>query len=656
MMSILLHYRRLCHQRLKHFSRQPISASLATNINNAKSSSSSSSTKDSSWSSSSSERLWLYPLVVTSALGTVLLLKDEEKRIHAERLAQAAFRIVNLVSTVGYIGLDYATFIQYQKKISSGTSKREILSQQLKDYQADQEKNTILQFKSKDPAEIARLQAIIDSTRIKIDKISEEIANETTSPFSKIHQRSAVRLRDMCARNKGIYIKLGQHLSMLDHIVPYEYQKELSTLLANTPRSSWDSVQRVIRQDLGNDPLVLFQSFEETPIASASLAQVHIAHNHKGEKLAVKVQHYGLAETSKGDMVVITFLVNLISQLFDGFNYNWLADEMNKNLPKELDFRIERANLKRCASYLKNFIDAGDVALPTAVDELSSKRVLVMSFEKGSYVNDLEAMEKMGINPRDVAQTVSRTFCEQMYRHGFVHCDPHEANLLVRAHPFKKGKPQVVLLDHGLYQDLGEAFRKEYCRLWQSIIMSDQKAIENHCRALNAGNAYTLLAAMLTMRPWDDIVSDDMGRLKSKNSKGEQEMLKAYAQRYFKDIVGLLGSIPSQMLLVLKTNDCLRHLDRSLGAPINTASIVASVTADVIVKEEWNEALVLKNGYFVGVKDLAKALYKWTNVMVRIFALKVVSFQLELKRAWGMLRGWWFRRSIENHDSGAVAI
>ena len=73
-------------------------------------------------------------------------------------------------------------------------------------------------------------------------------------------------------------------------------------------------------------------------------------------------------------------------------------------------------------------------------------------------------------------------------------------------------KPQIVLLDHGLYRKLDPTFRRAYCRLWRALVMSDEEGIKRCCEQLNAGQAYTLLAAILTMRPWDDIVSSDMQR------------------------------------------------------------------------------------------------------------------------------------------------
>lgn len=94
-----------------------------------------------------------------------------------------------------------------------------------------------------------------------------------------------------------------------------------------------------------------------------------------------------------------------------------------------------------------------------------------------------------------------------------IYVDPHEANLLLRKHPTKPGRPQLVLLDHGLYKELDDNFRRNYCRLWRAIICSNEADIRKYCTNLNAGELFTILAAVLTMRSWDDITSDDINRL-----------------------------------------------------------------------------------------------------------------------------------------------
>ena len=367
--------------------------------------------------------------------------------------------------------------------------------------------------------------------------------------------------------------------------------------------------------DLGKAPEELFEFVERAPIASASLAQVHVAYGHDGKKYALKVQHEGLLEGSNADRAAITFVIDQISYLFKGFSYKWLTREMNKNLPLELDFEHEAANLSRCRALFE-----GDdrVAFPDVREDMTSKRVLCMSFEEGVYVNDFRGMKELGVDLADVARTVSSVFCEQIFRYGFVHCDPHQHNLLVRKHPFlgSKGRAQIVLLDHGLYRNLSEEFRMNYCRLWRGILLGDESEIKKYCTKLNAGHLYSLLAAVLTMKPWNDIVSKDMGRLQSTGSNGEMEMLQAYAKRYLFDIVRLLGVVPSELLLLLKTNDCLRHIDVALGVPVNTATIVASTTARVVLSEDIQDCKSLTG--------TLSALLMYVKLELRVVALRII--------------------------------
>lgn len=92
------------------------------------------------------------------------------------------------------------------------------------------------------------------------------------------------------------------------------------------------------------------------------------------------------------------------------------------------------------------------------------------------------------------------------------YADPHPANLLVRQHPSQAGKCQLVLLDHGLYRHLDKDFRMDYCRLWQGLVLSDEAIIKDSCERMNSGPLYPLLAAMITQKPWDAIMSDDLNR------------------------------------------------------------------------------------------------------------------------------------------------
>lgn len=531
---------------------------------------------------------------ITALSVGIAISSDDGAKAKVRNITKASLNIANLISTVAVILVDYAVTIQFVKYNSKGLLNEDELTNSLKKYQSLQEEYTIKQIlatKNNQSDEANHWKQMIKETRVLIDDVSDKLSKshivDSSNPYSAVHSRSGKRLKEMCEWNKGMYIKLGQHLSMLDYVIPTEYQDELFQLLSNTPRTSYEGVRRIIKADLGKYPEELFDTFDVEPIASASLAQVHIGYKDN-KKYAVKVQHEGLLESSKGDMYVIEQLIHLISALFPAFNYDWLIEQIKENLPKELDFSMEASNIERTSRLLNNLIVTGDLAVPSVNTGMSSKRVLTMSFEEGCYISDLDNITKnLNLKTSDVARVISTIFCEQIFRHGVVHCDPHEANILVRKNPLKPNQPQIVLLDHGLYQDLGDEFRLAYCKLWQSIILADENGIKDACNQLNAGVYYTLFAAILTLKPWDDIVDDnsDVDRLKAKGTAGEKEMLKAYAQKYFKDISVLLRRIPRKLLLVLKTNDCLRHLDKKLGAPINSTIIVAKVTGEALSKE-----------------------------------------------------------------------
>lgn len=215
---------------------------------------------------------------------------------------------------------------------------------------------------------------------------------------------------------------------------------------------------------------------------------------------------------------------HLVKAVFPKFDYVWLATETEDNLPKELNFLVEAANAERQSAA---FAYRNDVVCPSIKHEFSSPRVLVMSFEEGVYINKKASIEAMGLQPADVARIVSEVFAEQIFLNGFVHCDPHPANVLVRAIPGRGGKPQpqLVLLDHGLYRDISR-IRLDYAHLWRAILNADVKGMERYAGRLNAGPLYPLLASMLTTRTWDSIVNpelDDASRLQSMNVKGKKE-------------------------------------------------------------------------------------------------------------------------------------
>ncbi|XP_051662324.1 aarF domain-containing protein kinase 1 isoform X5 [Manacus candei] len=267
---------------------------------------------------------------------------------------------------------------------------------------------------------------------------------------SQVHLRSAERLRELCCSNRGTFIKVGQHLGALDYLLPEEYTRTLKVLHSQAPQSTRQEIEQVIREDLGKEIKELFMSFEDTPLGAASLAQVHKAVLQDGRTVAVKIQHPKVQAQSSKDILLMEVLLLVVKQIFPDFEFMWLVEEAKKNLPLELDFLHEGRNAEKVAYMLKNF---DFLKVPRIYWELSTRRVLLMEFMEGGQVNDRAYMERNGINVNEISRNLGKLYSEMIFVNGFVHCDPHPGNVLVKKCP-TSGKAHIILLDHGLYQDM----------------------------------------------------------------------------------------------------------------------------------------------------------------------------------------------------------
>nr|XP_057933953.1 aarF domain-containing protein kinase 1 isoform X1 [Doryrhamphus excisus] len=413
----------------------------------------------------------------------------------------------------------------------------------------------------------AATTAVISYDYLTAFKYVDHGTEEYWALKSKVHRRSAERLRDLCCANRGTFIKVGQHLGALDYLLPEEYTTTLKVLHSQAPQSSKEEIQQVIREDLGKELSELFVFFDEKPQGAASLAQVHKAVLHDGRTVAVKVQHPKVQRQSSKDILVMEVLVRAVHWLFPDFAFMWLVEEAKKNMPLELDFLNEGHNAETVSNMLTHF---PFLKVPVIHWDLSTKRILTMEFAEGGQVNDREYMNAHGIDVNEISQNLGKIYSEMIFIHGFVHCDPHPGNVLVRKCP-KSKKAEIVLLDHGLYQVLQPDFRMNYCRLWQALISGDMSGVERYSRKLGAGDLYPLFACVLTARSWT-AVNSGIGSVPVTAS--EDVEIRTNAALYLPQISDLLNRVPRQMLLLLKTNDLLRGIETTLQTRASSSSFI----------------------------------------------------------------------------------
>ncbi|KAG0622568.1 hypothetical protein M758_3G107800 [Ceratodon purpureus] len=252
---------------------------------------------------------------------------------------------------------------------------------------------------------------------------------------------------------------------------------------------------------------------------------------------------------------------------------------------QELDFMKEGKNAEQC---VENFAKmsphiAPNIYVPQVFWEISTPRLMCMEFMEGMGVTDVTAMKEHGIDPKDVAHLISETFAEMIFHHGFVHCDPHAANMMLRVKPGTENEPQLILLDHGLYKTLGPELRSNYANLWKALVFAKVDDIKAYSLKMGAGeDLYTLFASILTMRPWRKVVAKSHDHLQFSAEPEDVDEIQDYASNSLLKITELLRRLPRVILLLLKTNDCLRAVDNALGAPTNSFVIVGRASSNAV--------------------------------------------------------------------------
>uniref|UniRef100_A0A7G3AXI4 Protein kinase domain-containing protein n=1 Tax=Lutzomyia longipalpis TaxID=7200 RepID=A0A7G3AXI4_LUTLO len=386
------------------------------------------------------------------------------------------------------------------------------------------------------------------------DKTTEEYAAQK----SVCHKIAAERLLKLICTNRGVYIKVGQHIGALEYLLPSEFVQTMKILHSKAPQNTVEVLYKVIRQDLKQNPEELFDDFEAEPLGTASLAQVHRAKLKDGTAVAVKVQHPYVRGNSIVDMKTMEICCKVMAWIFPDFNMQWLVDESKRNLPIELDFLNEGRNAEKIAGMFKGY---KWLKIPKIFWNYSTDRVLVMEYVEGGQVDDIEYMRRHKIDPVQISNYLGVLYANMIFVNGFVHSDPHPGNILVAK--TDKGETQVMLLDHGLYSTLSDQFRYDYSQLWLSILRVDRLAMRQFSEKLGIrGNLYGIFACMVTGRPWEAVVA---GIVRTKQSTREKNLIQKETSLVLPQIADVLEHVDRQMLLILKTNDLIRSIETTLG-------------------------------------------------------------------------------------------
>uniref|UniRef100_A0A158PC39 ABC1 domain-containing protein n=1 Tax=Angiostrongylus cantonensis TaxID=6313 RepID=A0A158PC39_ANGCA len=415
-------------------------------------------------------------------------------------------------------------------------------------------------------------RAAVAVTQIVVDyKLSllglRDSSQEYNRAIKECHKRSALRLLELACANGGVFIKVGQHLSAMEFLIPTEYTTTLSVLTSNAPEASYEDVVYVVESQLGRKISDVFSEFAVKPVGAASLAQVHIAKlKDIDQKVAVKVQHRRVFKNSRTDINTMDFLVKIADKVFPEFKLMWLVEEVRKNLPRELDFILEGKNADRLAEM---FDHLKFLKIPKIYYEYSTPRLLTMEFCEGAHIDDMDYMIRNHINRHDVCRKMGRLYSEMIFINGYLHSDPHPGNVLVNKK--SSGDVDIVLLDHGLYLNIDDRFRSLYTDLWLALLGPDPDKLRSVAVEMGVGELYGLLACIVSRRTWQAV---SQGIKNKKMDSHEKSELRLYAASLIPQISELLHRMPREMLLILKTNDLLRNLEHVLETENRSDSLI----------------------------------------------------------------------------------
>eukprot|EP00471_Norrisiella_sphaerica_P005560 CAMPEP_0184489228 /NCGR_PEP_ID=MMETSP0113_2-20130426/14844_1 /TAXON_ID=91329 /ORGANISM="Norrisiella sphaerica, Strain BC52" /LENGTH=549 /DNA_ID=CAMNT_0026872533 /DNA_START=94 /DNA_END=1743 /DNA_ORIENTATION=- len=386
---------------------------------------------------------------------------------------------------------------------------------------------------------------------------------------SQVHARVAQRWFDVCAGNGGLYIKLGQSCQQLNHVLPVEYTSLFNQMFDAAPPVSKEDVYRVFAREFGGEtPESVFASFDPTPIASASIAQVHKAYTKEGKKVAVKIQKPYIEKQIPWDLRCYRFLVFALEKIFDLPMY-WTVDSVCKSIREEADFRQEARNADRARLGLPKESTA---YIPEIYPEYTTKRVLTMEWIDGVKMTDTEGIKKLGFSVPKVMDMVIRTFAEQIFLTGFIHADPHPGNVLVRASPQSTSEPQVVLLDHGLYVEANERFRKEYCKLWRSMVLMDMDGVRDICLSWGVADS-EFFASMQLLKPF----RPSKGAVHIANTTIDDILkMQLGLKERVKNLLNDTKLVPRELILLGRNMNIVRSCNKAMGSPVNRVAIMAT--------------------------------------------------------------------------------
>ncbi|MGB9956286.1 ABC1 kinase family protein [Haloferax prahovense] len=370
------------------------------------------------------------------------------------------------------------------------------------------------------------------------------------------------------------FIKLGQLLSTRPDILPPEYIEVLGSLQDDVPAAPWDESKAVLEAELG--PVEeAFDAFDTEPISGASLGQVYVA-EYEGEKVAVKVRRPGIEDLVEADLRVIRWSMPLLMRFIGegrAFSLENLADEFAKTIREEMDYDEEAETL---VEIQENFADDDTLVIPEPIPERSDDRVLTMEYLPGTKINNIDALDDLGVDRTELATNLQRIYLQMIVEDGVFHADPHPGNLSVT------DDGRIIFYDFGMHGEVDPFIQDKIVEFYIAVANQDVDGILD------------TLIEMGTLSPnVDRQVMGDVMELAIADARGddiEQYRVNQILEQVESTIYEFPLRLPRNLALVLRVAGVVEGVCVTLDPEFD----FISVATDYLTEEGYREESVQK--------------------------------------------------------------
>jgi ubiquinone biosynthesis protein len=448
-------------------------------------------------------------------------------------------------------------------------------------------------------------------------KRSFKVKFSRSDDFKELDDTAPERIRLVLEELGTTFIKVGQVLSTRPDLVGKDVADELAKLQDKVPPFPFESVKIVIEEELEGPIEEFFSDFEEIPIASASIAQVHRAWLIDGTEVAVKVQRLNLEEQIKKDIVLMRYLARQADKRVKNLQYYNLpaiVDEFERVIELEMDFSQEARNIKKFKS---NFEDDEQVYAPNVYQKLSTSRVLTMEFIHGVKISEI-LESNMDIDRRRIAEIGTESYFKMIFLNGFFHADPHPGNIFVMENNV------LCFVDFGMVGRLDNEFMENLAELFIYTVNYDIKGMVNQ---------------MMYMRLIDDSANVEELKLDLLN------ILDKYYSAEINDIGGLINEfsmpgimakykirLPKDFILLGRVLTMAEDLGRKLDPTFNGISLAQPLITKII-KKKLSPLRVLdyQTQYLFEIEHLLKDLPQTMNRLLYRIESGEIKFDFQYK-------------------------